>query len=219
MLFLLIFLLLSSAVFLVIWLITLLIPSFRKESFVYLLCALLSIGGLAGLYYFNPAAKAVADDVYSSVYNKVYNTSTKSSNKIIDVNAIKLKTLAETEKLLGKPDAPPKPGGTDGRWVIKSTGQQVTATQAMYNKGLIEVTFIENKAARIWFRPKTSYFYPSDTATIFAALGIKAPPQPVLKTETGADWFKNIPGIFNVHFNITSGKITEIGIILDEKYV
>lgn len=219
MLFLLVFLLLSSALFLLIWLITLIIPSFRKESFIYLLFALLSISGLAALYYFNPAAKAVADDVYNSVYNKVYNQTAKSSDKIVDAYSLKLRTPAEAEKSLGKPDAPPMPGGTEGKWVIKATGQQVTATQAMYKNGLVEVTFIENKAARIWLRPKTSYFYPADMAKVFAALGIKAGLQPVLKTENGADWFKNIPGIFNVHINITSGKITEIGIIFDEKYV
>lgn len=222
MLFLLIFLMLSSAVFLFTWLINLIIPSLRRESFVYLLFALLSVGGLAALYWFNPAAKAVAVDVYSSVYNKAYSKGNQQSVKtgavLVDANTLKLKTPVEAEKILGSPDAPAKPGGADGKWIIKATGQQVPVTQAMYKNGLVEVTFIENKAARIWIRPKTSYFYPADTAKIFTALGLKPGPQPVLKTDNGADWFNNIPGIYNMHLNITGGTISEIGIVFDEKY-
>lgn len=219
MLFLLVFLLLSSAVFLLFWLVALIIPSFRRESFVYLLFALLSIGGLAALYYFNPAAKAVAGDVYNSVYNKVYKGSAKSPGKIADTYAINLKSPAEAEKILGRPDGPAKPAGTEGKWLIKSTGRQVAAVQFSYQNGLTEVTYIENKAARMWIRPKSSFFYPADTAKIFAALGIKPGPKPTQETTYGADWSKNIPGIFNLHLNITGGKVTEIGIIFDEKYV
>jgi hypothetical protein len=219
MLFLLIFLLLSSAVFLLFWLVALIIPSFRRESFVYLLFAFLSIGGLAALYYFNPDAKAVAGNVYNTVYNKVYKQSAAAGDRIVDAFTLKLKIPAEVEKILGRPDTPPKPGGTDGKWTIKSSGRQVAALQATYKNGLVEVTFIENKAARVWIRPKTSYFYPADTDKVFTALGIKPGIKPVLTTEHGADWFKNIPGLFNLHFNFTTGKITEIGIIFDEKYV
>lgn len=214
--FLLIFLLLSSAVFLLMWLINLIIPSLRRESFVYILFALLSIGGLAALYWLNPAPKPVATDVKNAVYK------TQPGNTgavVVDAGAIKLKTPAEAEKILGKPDAPAKPGGTDGKWVVKATGQQAPASQAMYKNGLVEVTYIENKAARIWLRPKTSYFYPADTAKIFTALGLKPGPQPVLKTENGADWYNNIPGIYNLHLNITGGTISEIGIVFEEKYI
>lgn len=220
MLFLLIFLLLSSAVFLLVWLITLIIPPTRRESFVYLGFTLLSIGGLAAIYFFNPGAQAVADDVYTSVYNKVYKQTNArdTAGKLIDIAAIKLKTAPETEKILGKPDAPPKPAGTEGKWTIKATGQQVAATQSTYQNGLVEIVFIEGKAARMWVRPKTSYFYPADTAKIFAALGLKPAGKPSLETAYGAEWFKNVPGVLNVHLNFTAGKVTEIGIIFDEKY-
>ena len=218
MLFLLVFLIMLSAIFLLFWLAALIIPSFRRESFIYLLFALLGIGGLSVLYYFNPADKAVAGDVYSSVYNNINKQSAKPGEKLPEVSILKLRSPAEVEKILGKPDAPSKPAGSEGKWVIKTTGQPVPATQAAYQKGHVEITFIEGKTARMLVRPGISYFYPGDTGKIFTSIGIKPGPKLTTETNFGADWLKNIPGLYNVHLNFSSGQITELIIVFDEKY-
>ena len=143
--------------------------------------------------------------VVAQTYGKI-----QTKQIIKDIKILFHKSPAEVEKTLGKPDGPITSGSS--KQLLKS-GPTVAATVCTYMKGMVRVTFFDDKAGHVSIVPKSTFKYPNDTQILFATYGIPLIKAPARVTPYAVDWENTMPGIYRVQFSTVNNRITNIGIV------
>lgn len=131
---------------------------------------------------------------------------------LFKLSQIKGKTPAEINNIIGNPDAQ-----RNDKWEYADTHEETDAVVEIFHKKQfdIELWFIDGKAEQLSLEPKVQIpsNQISDVLKIFS-LGFT---NPTSATENGMTW-NNELGVYEFSTNFNNGKVSDIVIVLDEKY-
>lgn len=132
---------------------------------------------------------------------------------LVDILSIAEKSESEVTKLLGEPNKK-----EDGKWRYSGTDTWIQNCPAItYMNGLIEIKFIEGKAARITITPKEKMVYKDSLNKVLPMCGLKHRNPDFTQEGSFARWSK-IDGLYEFSVFNEGGNISYMYAIANEKY-